>query len=392
MQSGRLFIVILIFAAWTLGNIPGAAQERRNWGDEFAAADSDIIQLYQVIDQALETEEIPPDFLSNVLNTDIYSEQFSTYCVFRVFQLRTAMKMSERASKEVCAVLRQFYYEGDRSRILRRPVEYQLYSNYSGWREPISEVTDTAGISCALVNIPWYGCDNDLWLIKGKKGGKTWKGPWFTGLQSKTVPGILALRDNTVEEPAYTLRIEGGEIYIRSLDGTYDKPSSPEVLTADYDDDGLYDVEERRFGTDPENNDTDGDGLFDGIDINPLTVEKKELLPEDYARMAVFMWETMRGIHMHVYYVDVPIEDSLEFRAPSPNALVLPVNSTQVVSDDFDCRTRGVFGQMVSVGISPKDDSTMIASLRSGSQMTSFLIRRLFGVWIIAEERETIQY
>jgi hypothetical protein len=42
------------------------------------------------------------------------------------------------------------------------------------------------------------------------------------------------------------------------------------VIRPDLDKDGIYDeYEEERFGTDPENPDTDGDGILDGADDTP---------------------------------------------------------------------------------------------------------------------------
>lgn len=52
---------------------------------------------------------------------------------------------------------------------------------------------------------------------------------------------------------------------------TQSYPKHVEALRKDRDKDGLYDLyERRRFGTDPQNPDTDGDGLFDGLDPDPL--------------------------------------------------------------------------------------------------------------------------
>jgi hypothetical protein len=48
-------------------------------------------------------------------------------------------------------------------------------------------------------------------------------------------------------------------------------PVHVKALRKDRDEDGLYDIFERsRFGTDPHNTDTDGDGVSDGDDSSPL--------------------------------------------------------------------------------------------------------------------------
>jgi len=57
--------------------------------------------------------------------------------------------------------------------------------------------------------------------------------------------------------------------FIRYITHTY--PEHVEMERKDRDHDGLYDIFERsKFGTDPINPDTDGDGLLDGSDPEPL--------------------------------------------------------------------------------------------------------------------------
>jgi hypothetical protein len=49
----------------------------------------------------------------------------------------------------------------------------------------------------------------------------------------------------------------------------YPREVTSDPRTADTDDDGLDDFEERALGTDPQHPDTDRDGLLDGVDLNP---------------------------------------------------------------------------------------------------------------------------
>lgn len=389
MKAIRLIILIPAISGLVSFGDSLAGENDRDWEKEFLLAGTDIGTQYEIINEAMAAEKVPLRFLSDVINTGKFADLFPTYCVFRVFQIRTATWMSKIATKDICEILKEFYYGGSRSRILNRPTEYSFYAE---WQKPVCEITDSDGACWALTEIAWYGCANDLWLIKKKPGDDTWQGPWFTGFQAEGLPMIGVQERGFADTSPYSLRIADDGIHIISSDGAIDRLISPEALTNDSDDDGLYDVEEQRFGTDPRDDDTDGDGLIDGLDINPLAPGKKELEPWDYARMAVLMRETTRNPPMNVFYVDIENDDSLEFRIPSPNALVLPINATQVVSEDCDCRSWGVFGQKISMGLSGQDEFAIGISLSTGDHTTSFCVEKLHGIWILTEERETIQY
>lgn len=59
------------------------------------------------------------------------------------------------------------------------------------------------------------------------------------------------------------------KVLVRYVNVSY--PEHVKALRKDKDGDGLYDVfETSRFGTDPDSPDTDGDGIVDGEDTNPL--------------------------------------------------------------------------------------------------------------------------
>jgi hypothetical protein len=66
-------------------------------------------------------------------------------------------------------------------------------------------------------------------------------------------------------------------------------PSRLAEFTRDLDADGLPDLVERRYGTDPESSDSDGDGVEDGRDGNPLTPAGQVRGDEAAIRQAVFL-------------------------------------------------------------------------------------------------------
>jgi hypothetical protein len=385
-SNGPIFAVLSLIVLIIIEGSP-AFGENIDWEDRFIQAD--FAGKYEVINQAIAADNIPLKFLSDLINTDKYRDQFPTYCVFRNFQLAAASKISSIPTKGIIELLRRFYYGGAKSRIFNRPREFSFSAN---WQRPVCETTDSGGVRWALINIPWYGCGNDLWLARKKVDGEAWDDPLFTGYQSKTLPKILPDGNYPEDNSGFHLTIEDDGIYIVSADGSVNDRISPAALTIDTDKDGFYDIEEERFGTDPSDEDTDNDGLVDGIDINPLTIEKRELQPEDYAKMAVLMWQTARGQPIDVYFVNISEIDSLEFLIPSPNALVLPLNSTGLVSNDCDCRSWGVFGQKTSIGISLIDEATISASLSYGSSTTNYIVRRIREVWVVTDQLGTIEY
>ena len=69
--------------------------------------------------------------------------------------------------------------------------------------------------------------------------------------------------------------IEGkGEVFQQKSDLLFQKMTLGEIIDKDSDGDGLKDWEEALWGTDPNNPDTDGDGILDGAEIQ----QKREAL------------------------------------------------------------------------------------------------------------------
>jgi hypothetical protein len=58
----------------------------------------------------------------------------------------------------------------------------------------------------------------------------------------------------------------------------YPKNFWPDPPILDTDEDGLTDLEELDIGTDPNNPDTDGDGILDGVDKNPLSPDEESMV------------------------------------------------------------------------------------------------------------------
>jgi hypothetical protein len=84
------------------------------------------------------------------------------------------------------------------------------------------------------------------------------------------------------------LLIERREPLMDWLRGVAEDPSRLGEFRRDSDADGLPNLVESRYGTDPENPDSDGDGVTDGEDGNPLTPAGQVTGDEAEIRQAVF--------------------------------------------------------------------------------------------------------
>jgi outer membrane protein assembly factor BamB len=112
-------------------------------------------------------------------------------------------------------------------------------------RQPLATKRDARGILWGLIAHGALGDGGDLWVLE--HDGKQWTAPLFTGITRKQL-GDADWFAKLVADPAYS----------RDADG-----------------DGWTDVVERRLGTDPERADSDGDGLKDSEDKNPLAAPRE---------------------------------------------------------------------------------------------------------------------
>jgi len=85
-------------------------------------------------------------------------------------------------------------------------------------------------------------------------------GRWTTTLPPTLVGGELSIRARVVDA------LQLGE--------SFSEPLTLQIPIVDSDNDGADDTLERYMGTDPQNWDTDGDGLPDGLDPHPLQIDR----------------------------------------------------------------------------------------------------------------------
>jgi len=138
--------------------------------------------------------------------------------------------------------------------------------------------------------------DEGYWIIRSEDGGKTWTKPLYTGLRVD-IPYIVAPISNLPLNAGEKLQIE---VELRNYD-TSTLKFPPEVLNIkklyleipwielekDTDQDGLTDLAEERLLTDPQNPDTDEDGIPDERDSLPLVSMKGTGSPESAMMLAV---------------------------------------------------------------------------------------------------------
>jgi outer membrane protein assembly factor BamB len=117
---------------------------------------------------------------------------------------------------------------------------------------------DKDGVLWGLLECGILGSRGDLWIIR--HDGKHWTHPQFTGATYATP---------VVQKPE-PRRFYGLTKHEMLAGGWVEKLVGNPELDRDSDADGLTDLAEQRLGTDPHNPDTDGDGIPDGKDRNPL--------------------------------------------------------------------------------------------------------------------------
>jgi len=106
-------------------------------------------------------------------------------------------------------------------------------------------MTDSKGNLWGVASSSVLGSFLDLWLLKSD--GRKWNQAFFAG---------------SLTDPS--------EIDIETMIDVMDSIG----ISQDSDKDGWTDLVEKRLGTDPDNKDTDGDGLIDSEDKNPLAAPR----------------------------------------------------------------------------------------------------------------------
>lgn len=176
----------------------------------------------------------------------------------------------------------------------------------------------------------WYvffdsraGLEKDLWLVSFD--GKDWQKPLFTGLTVEP-PESKTYYPDRPSDKFFDASVKGDRLEVTAVftghgcTGRYKveerkrwkcnvtKVLSIRELSIDTDGDLLTDLLERRLGTDPLKTDTDGDGIADAEDHNPLIPDSVQATSSDekIVKEAVFFSLHGRRNHGGVVVVETP--------------------------------------------------------------------------------------
>ena len=182
------------------------------------------------------------------------------------------------------------------------------------WRDELRAETslavpDPAGGQVVASLAPSLGGYNDVWIWRSPDG-KTRGRPLFTGLTfGQRAPAkflTFERMDLSSSGPSLTV-LAPGESRPRTVKLSWSD------LEADGDQDGLTDRVERRLGTDEARKDTDGDGVADGEDTNPIAPARADLSDKQKILREVFFTYFAFFRQRGLVVVDRGVDDPLEY-------------------------------------------------------------------------------
>ena len=349
--------------------------------------DADIHKKYAIVDSLLAADSIPGGFFRTLMTTDDFRPYFETFDIYHVLRMRTAERLFNISNPDIANILKEYYYGGIRSRKLDRPTTYAMKYD---WQHELCRATDKNGTIWAVTNIWWFGCRDDLWLIsKNNESDSIWAGPWFTGI----------CQDHSEDKNAYYLnpcRLEfiKEELHLIIVDQQIDTIISPAILTADWDKDGLYDYEEIRFTTNPDNDDSDSDGIIDGEDMNPIAPANENLSDVDMARLAMFKNFARNNYAYSLYVLPVREGKKLEYDTSSPNSIILTLNPEEIKRHERCCPGPHYPNSGLAVNIRAEkisdDRIDAFISFRDIGERCE--LERKNGIWLISRFLGTVRY
>ncbi len=315
------------------------------WRQKFESAYYDIKPC--IIDSMIYERDVNCELIDDILLTNKYYGQFPSFK--ELVALRTAIALEIGTGKrQYCSDTRfSYYHNGKKSRYFMRPTGHDIELSR---QKRLAELRDPDGTLWAVFYTDWFPkCRNSIWLMKKESGMSKWQGPWFTGRYGP----------DSAKDPQASLKIMGNSLYLKcSPDNSYFLIDEA-FLTRDRDRDRLFDIEEIELGTDPLNRDTDGDGIDDSKDINPLAAGIEFPIYRDMAARSIVRLLAIADEPINIYVLSGDINSDLEFFSDSPNAFFLPDMKYREYSD-YDLTYKGSLP--ISVSVLNENDSLMMFS------------------------------
>ena len=160
------------------------------------------------------------------------------------------------------------------------------------------------------------------------------------------------------------------------------------MLRKDSDGDGLTDIEESRFKTDPSNSDTDGDGVIDGLDLNPrMSVPRSEKTAIFESLVNDYRSDTIHITIPEMCYANdktnpvLIVTDNPDLQSVQPQSKRVIVFSTV----EFEKNAKFYY-PMRELHISPlfkvddKEDAYLV-SITTNNGGDEYLVKRIGNIW-----------
>ena len=364
VQNSDLELIDRIFASKEFAETEKQGYYEELWKEKFINAG--FKNKYCIIDSMLSDFDINCDLLSDILNTSEYSGKFPSFEQFATLRTNIALKLSMARFSRCSDALYYYNHSGQRSRYFFRPGGYNIDL---ARQKRLADLRGPDGVLWAVFYTRWFPQSrNSIWLIKKKSGSSSWEGPWFTGVYGP----------DSDDDPKAGLRIMNNSLYLKSSPDSSFHLIDPIYIMKDRDRDGLYDIEEIEFGTDPLNRDTDGDSLADNEDINPLAAGVEYFAWKDAAVRLIIRLLSTASESINIYVLSGDINPDMEYFSDSPNAIFLPDMKYKRYSE-YELRYNGGFP--ISVNIVHETDSLMIISAATTDSSMLFYFEKSRQRW-----------
>jgi hypothetical protein len=174
---------------------------------------------------------------------------------------------------------------------------------------------------------------------------------------------------------------EQGGFRITKEDGT-EIPVTLADITLDSDGDGLTEITERSLGTNAQAPDTDGDGVVDGKDGNPLTLQSATLDPEKaairQAAFTVYMATHWSRRPVYYWYRDIFEEGPQEYHGYCGPVLLTDVRMEGQPNVNFS-----------PVRITSPDEARISIGITKGETWgdgVEYRLQKQNGYWFVVEQ------